>query len=296
MNTGLRRIASGLVYPTVMLVCIGSFYGLQAIGFSAFTASYMIAALGGLGLITILEFVLPYRLDWQPKFNEIRLDMLFMLLVQVLLPKALTLWVVVMITHAVGMQSMPLIELWPHRLPDWLQMLLMLMIADLFRYWLHRLAHEWKPLWRFHAVHHSVDKLYWLNVGRFHPLDKILQFLFDALPFILLGVAENVLALYFVVYAVNGFFQHSNIDVKLGVLNYLVSGPELHRWHHSKQVSESNRNYGNNLIIWDLVFGTYFLPRHRKVSALGLLRLCPTDFVGQMKMPFKRAEGSHDVA
>ena len=127
----------------------------------------------------------------------------------------------------------------------------MLLSADFLRYWLHRAYHEVAFMWPFHAVHHSPHKLYWMNVNRFHPLDKASQYIFDAMPFVLLGVSEEVLALYFVFYAVNGFFQHCNIDVRLGVLNYVVSGPELHRWRHSIHPEESNQNYGNNLIVWD---------------------------------------------
>ena len=106
-------------------------------------------------------------------------------------------------------------------------------------------------------------------------------------PFILVGVGVEVLALYFVFYAVNGFFQHSNVDAKYGVLNWVVSGAELHRWHHSRLVEESNRNYGNNLIVFDLMFGSWFLPRDRRVGELGLInRDYPLDFGAQMKTPF----------
>ena len=163
----------------------------------------------------------------------------------------------------------------------------MLFLADLLRYWLHRAAHEWEPLWRLHAVHHSPHKLYWVNVGRFHPLDKALQFLLDAFPFIIVGVSEEVLSIYFVFYAINGFFQHCNINLRLGFLNYLISGPELHRWHHSILIRESNRNYGNNLIVWDLIFGTWFLPKEKSVDGLGLKnRQYPLDFASQIRTPF----------
>jgi ornithine lipid hydroxylase len=166
-------------------------------------------------------------------------------------------------------------------------MLLMLIVSDFFRYWLHRSAHEQKWLWRFHAVHHSVQKLYWLNVGRFHPFDKAIQMLCDTIPFVILGVDARVVALYFLVYSIKGFYQHSNVDVKLGWLNYLISGPELHRWHHSMQIAESNTNYGNNLIIWDLLFRTFFHPPLQHVKQLGLLnRDYPMDFIAQLQTPF----------
>ena len=163
----------------------------------------------------------------------------------------------------------------------------MMVIADGLRYWLHRLAHEWEPLWRFHAVHHSPHKLYWFNVGRFHPIDKGLQIYLDTIPFVLVGVGGAVLGLYIVCYAINGFFQHCNIDLRLGPLNYLISGPELHRWHHSMVKHESNRNYGNNLIIWDLLFGSWYLPIEREVQDLGLVnRAYPTAFLEQLRVPY----------
>ncbi len=166
------------------------------------------------------------------------------------------------------------------------QVVLMLLLAEFLRYWLHVAAHNMNFLWRLHAVHHSPKKLYWLNVGRFHPIEKALQYILEALPFILLGVAEDALAFYFIFYAVNGFFQHSNVDARYGVLNYIVSGAELHRRRHSRSPEESNHNYGNNLIVWDLAFGSWFLPKGRRVGELGLIaRAYPQDFVSQMPAP-----------
>ena len=95
---------------------------------------------------------------------------------------------------------------------------------DFLRWLTHLLMHKVPVFWVFHAVHHSPHRLYWLNVGRFHPVEKAIQYVADALPFIVLGVAEPVLAVYFVFFAINGFFQHSNCSVRLGPLNYIVSG------------------------------------------------------------------------
>ncbi|MEX0829436.1 MAG: sterol desaturase family protein [Nitrospirales bacterium] len=72
---------------------------------------------------------------------------------------------------------------WPAPWPFPLQVPVM-MAADGVRYRVHRWAHEWEPLWRFHALHHFPHKLYWLNVGRVHPLDKSLQVCLDTVPFL----------------------------------------------------------------------------------------------------------------
>ena len=287
MNPQLRSFLTWTVYPGVMLISILMFYGLINLGMSSTLSSYIAAIICGLGLITLLELVLPYRREWLPTRQEIKTDIIFMLLVQVLLPYLLTIFTVAFIGDYLKSMGWNIQGLWPHSYPVWVQMLIMMFAADFFRYWLHRAAHTWEPLWRFHAVHHSVQKLYWINVGRFHPIDKALQFICDVLPFIVLGVSKEVLALYFVVYAIKGFFQHSNVDTKLGWLNYIISGPELHRWHHSMKVEESNTNYGNNVIVWDIIFGTYLLPKNQAVDDLGLYnREYPMGFIEQMKAPF----------
>lgn len=289
MISALRSMAVWTAYPLVMLITLAIYYGLIRQGFDWSLASYIAAIMGGVGLITMLENILPFRKAWVPNRVEVQTDITFMLLIQVLLPKLLSIMTAMWLLEYVKNAGWALYEWWPHSYPVWVQMLLMMFIADLPRYWLHRAAHEWAPLWKFHAVHHSVQKLNWINVGRFHPVDKSLQFVCDALPFILLGVSREVLALYFVVYSIKGFFQHSNVDVKLGWLNYIISGPELHRWHHSKTIKESNTNYGNNIILWDILFGTFFLPKHVSVGDLGLLnRHYPMTFLSQMKAPFIR--------
>lgn len=282
-----RYLMTWLAYPGVMVIALFIYYGLMAIGIDMTAASYAAAIIGGLGLITVLEYFLPYRREWIPDKNEIKTDLVFMLLIQVLLPMLLSLMTTMFLVKFMAEKGWTLDGFWPQSWPVWLQMLLMMFSADFLRYWLHRAMHESVFLWRFHAVHHSVQKLYWLNVGRFHPLDKAVQFVCDALPFILLGVSKEVLALYFVIYSIKGFFQHSAVDVRLGWLNYIISGPELHRWHHSKVIRESNSNYGNNVIVWDLLFGTFYLPKDRHVGDLGLFnRQYPTDFLSQMRAPF----------
>ncbi len=278
---------ASILYPVGMLMAVGTHLMLTALGWSAMLCAYGIVLTAALG-ITMLERVFPARQQWLPDWKDVRQDTAFMVAIQIAFPKLLGLATVQLLLE---IAPPSVVGLWPHDSPIWLQALWMLLLADLFRYWLHRAAHKIPWLWKFHAVHHSPKKLYWINVGRFHPVDKGLQFIFDALPFIILGVNEQVLALYFVFYAVNGFFQHCNINLHFGWLNYVVSSAELHRWHHSRLKSESDQNYGNNLIIWDMLFGTRFLPADRKVSELGLtVDTYPDSFWRQMIEPFKRRD------
>jgi sterol desaturase/sphingolipid hydroxylase (fatty acid hydroxylase superfamily) len=258
---------------------------LLSAGLPILSASYVTVVVAA-GAVTLFEFVIPYDKTWQPRWTDVKNDLLFMVAVQMVLPQLLGLLLALKLLGYLEPLDLPLSDVWPHTLPLFVQVALMLVVAELLRYPLHIAAHNTKTLWRLHAVHHSPKKLYWLNVGRFYPVEKALQYSLDTLPFILIGVGAEAVALYFVFYAVNGFYQHSNVDVRYGLLNYLVSGPELHRWHHSKLVDESNRNYGNNLIVWDLIFDTWFLPNSARVGELGLRnRDYPLDFLGQMTAP-----------
>ena len=249
-------------------------------------ASYA-AVLTGALLVTLHELKLPYRAEWRPSHHDVRADVAFMLAIQVALPLLLSFLAVIAIADVLDDAGIARKGLWPHGQSILVQAILMLLLADLLRYWLHRAFHKYQAMWRYHAVHHSPHRLYWVNVGRFHPIEKAVQFCADALPFVLVGVGKEALAAYFVFYAVNGFYQHSNCDVRLGPLNQLVSGPELHRWHHSMIPSESDSNFGNNLIVWDTLFGTHYLPVGREVGPLGLINQnYPDGFLAQMRTPF----------
>ncbi|HSO07214.1 MAG TPA: sterol desaturase family protein, partial [Pelomicrobium sp.] len=295
MNALASRYLPWLAYPATMTGVLALHYALLAAGQPLAVAAYA-PVLVGAAVVTLLEWGLPNERGWWPQRDDVRQDLLFMAVIQLALPKLVGLLLALTAAAMVHDGGWAPAGLWPHAWPVWAQALLMLLAADFLRYWLHVAAHRVPFLWRFHAVHHSPPRLYWLNVGRFHPVDKTLQLLLDTAPFVLLGVAPEVIALYFVFYAVNGFFQHSNVRLEFGWLNYVISSAELHRWHHSRVPRESNTNYGNNVIVWDLLFGTRFLPRGRRVGELGLLNpRYPARFVEQMGAPFTPGASQRDV-
>ena len=208
-------------------------------------------------------------------------DGLFMVMVQVAVPGALGWLAALALINVVSATGWSL-HIWPIHWPIAAQLALKVIAGDFLRYWLHRIAHTWTPLWRLHEVHHHPGKLYSTNVFRFHPLEKALQFFCDTLPFVMAGIGPEVLAHYFVFYATSGLFQHSNVDLRLGWFNFIVSGPEVHRWHHSQDPQEGNRNYGENLMLFDLMFGTFFLPARRPPRDIGIRQPMPSTFWGQL--------------
>jgi len=283
----LRDAVRWLAYPSVIAGALLMLAALRGAGASLAWAPYVAATIAGIGVVAAERFI-PYRSDWQPRSADLLDDALFLMLVQLLLPLALA-WTVAWLAQSWIAEHSASLALWPNEWPIVVQLAAKIVVGDFFRYWLHRAAHTWTPLWRLHAVHHAPEKLYTTNVFRFHPAEKALQFLCDTLPFMLVGIGPEVLAYYFVFYAVSGLLQHANCDLRLGWLNYVVSGPEVHRWHHSRHVTESNHNYAHSFVVWDLLFGTYFRPRDRAVEDLGLRsRDYPRRFAALLAAPFAR--------
>ncbi len=182
--------------------------------------------------------------------------------------------------------------LWPDQWSLAAQLALALVIVEFFQYWVHRLQHETDILWRFHATHHSAPRLYWLNAARFHVVDIGLNNLGFIIPLVALGAGAPVFTLWIIAASIHGICQHANMKIRCGNLNWIFSMAELHRWHHSRLIAESNANYGQTLILWDIVFGTRFLPRDRlPPEDIGIANLTafPMTWWAQMRSPVQWA-------
>lgn len=271
-------------YPLLFAASIAGFGAMLASGIPLVLATYVPIFVAAVAIV-VLEFYLPERVQWRPRRADVLSDAAFMIFVQVLLPRILA--VLAVLAIAQWMHEHAPSPWWPHEWPLWGQMLAMVLAVDFMRYWVHRACHTWMPLWRLHEVHHSPDILYTLNVGRFHPLEKLLHFTCDSAPFLLLGVAPEVIAGYFLLYAVNGFFQHSNLRLRYGWLNYVVGSAETHRWHHARDPRRAQCNYGNTTIVWDLLFDTWYLPKDGEEVVIGIMdKAYPKGFLAQMLSPF----------
>lgn len=278
-----------LHYPLVMTGAMALSWWLRQSGWSVNVSVYVTIVTVALS-VAALETVFPHRREWTPTRGDLATDFGFLATVQLAIPPIVSLFFVSALVEPTRALELPTTRLWPHAWPVWLQVLLMILVVDFLRYWLHRASHQSALLWRLHAVHHSVGKLYWLNTARFHVLEKGLQMCADSLPFLLMGVHPLVLSLYYLTYSTNGFFQHCNIELRYGWLNYIVGSAETHRWHHSIEPREANANYGSTTAVWDLLFGTWFLPGERQVGRLGLHDASyPRSFFGLLRAPFRRA-------
>jgi len=290
----VHNIIKYSIFPVMMIAGLMMTHAFIASGMPMLVAAYLVI-FTSMALMFLLESRFIYRPRWAKADNDVRTDMLHGAISYVLIPLLEKPLLIVLLAGSADWLSRQFGgQLWPDDWPLWAQLILALLASDAGRYWGHRLAHEVPFLWRFHAVHHSPKRLYWLNAVRQHPVDRIWFYFTEIIGLILLGAHGEVIALYAVFNAIHGFFQHTNIDVRLGPLNWIVNVAELHRWHHSVRPDDSNNNYGNNLIVFDVLFGTRYLPPD-DVDQIGLInRDYPQTYWQQFLAPFRRGN-LHDT-
>lgn len=285
-----RRAFAVLVFPVIFGGAVAAAIALMNAGVAANNA-FIAALVPSYLAVAVLERFVYYRESWLRADRDVRVDIGHLIVSGMLtigLLRPLMLYVAITLGMLISQNTE--IGLWPSSWPLVLQLVWALILGEFFLYWVHRLAHEWDWLWRFHAVHHSASRLYFLNAVRFHPVDLAISNYAPFVPLMALGASPEVLALFSLVSAVHGIFQHANLPLLLGPLNWFFSMAELHRWHHSTKLEEANSNYGQNLIVWDVVFGTRFLPKDREppeqIGIYGMPNF-PMRYWGQLMSPFR---------
>ncbi|MFP6664183.1 MAG: sterol desaturase family protein [Deltaproteobacteria bacterium] len=286
--TRADRLVAVTAFPLVMLGTLFAGFTLMQGGMAA-PEAVSLCLLGAYPTIAVLERFFPHHRSWLRSQGDLRVDIGWAATNGIVnrLGEPLVLAGVVYLASLVATDSGG--GLWPHAWPFVFQFGLALVVAEFVEYWAHRSMHEVDGLWRFHAVHHSAPRLYFLNAVRFHPIDLFVIGTGKLMPLAFLGAPPELLGLVTVFAAVHGAFQHSNLKLKLGPLNWVFSMAEMHRWHHSPVLAEANRNYGGNLIFWDIVFGTRWLPDDREPpEAIGMEALpkFPQGFWWQLASPF----------
>jgi sterol desaturase/sphingolipid hydroxylase (fatty acid hydroxylase superfamily) len=180
------------------------------------------------------------------------------------------------ITHGYGAMA---------RLPIVLQAILVIVALDFVQYWLHRLFHG-ETLWPFHAIHHSAEDLDWTTTYRIHPVNFAL---YGAGAVTLVQLAGFSPAAFLVIGPFNlviGPLVHANLNWTYGPFRYVLASPVYHRWHHVKDPAIYNRNFAPTFPVFDLMFGTFYMPKGELPEGYGVEGV-PSHFVGQLIYPFR---------
>jgi sterol desaturase/sphingolipid hydroxylase (fatty acid hydroxylase superfamily) len=287
--------------PLVLLVSVAATWYARRHGIG-WMKTLFFSSLAPILIVTVFEYVYPYRADWNHPFRkerraalaELGKDLVYMAFVtrihSFLLPTILP--VLVPFAKAFGKKLgvYGMMSAWHPAL----RITVILIVGELFWYWGHRWQHHNDLLWRFHSTHHMPERLSALKASRNHPADMLFLTILGYLPLVVLGARGNDLMWAALIQSVVNITSHANVRVRGGLYGWLFATPDYHRIHHSANVAESRTNYGCRLLLWDRLFGT-FLPRAKREDALvvGVAPLGRRSFKQELIEPFyRRAEGA----
>lgn len=151
------------------------------------------------------------------------------------------------------------IQIFIQSIPIIFQFLIALFVADLTQYWIHYAYHKVPFLWKFHAIHHSAEKLDWLAGSRIHVVELFLTRQLVLIPLFVFGFSKGALDLYIIFIAFHAVLIHSNVSFKFGFLSHVIVTPKYHFWHHSTDKSAIDKNFAGHLPIIDKIFGTSYI-------------------------------------
>ncbi len=186
---------------------------------------------------------------------------------------------------AVGVTNLVAIEVgsWP----VWLQLLVLFVVRDFVHWNVHRLLHRVDLLWEFHKVHHSVEQMGFAAHLRYHWMENVVYRAFEYIPLAMIGFGIDDFFIVYIFGLAVGHFNHSNFELPLGPLKYIFNNPQMHIWHHARQLPGKYRygmNFGITLSLWDYLFGTACIPQSGRDVELGFAddEDFPPTFFGQL--------------
>lgn len=145
------------------------------------------------------------------------------------------------------------------------------LLDDASRYWMHRWLHQIPFLWCFHRVHHTATTLTPLTIFRTHPVEGVIftlrsaviqgfcmglfVFFFGSKVDLVSVLGANVFLFFLNVLGAN--LRHSTIQLPYPhyLERWLIS-PAQHQIHHSLAERHFDKNFGVFLAIWDRWAGT----------------------------------------
>ena len=145
-------------------------------------------------------------------------------------------------------------------LPPVVMLVLGVIVLDGATYFAHVLLHKTPILWELHKVHHADDMVDVSTTLRQHPLEAVVRVLFLGIVAIGFGIPLLVVAVYRLVSSLNALIEHANIWTPEPLdkwVSLLWVTPRMHKIHHSRDVRQTDSNYGNLLALFDRLLGTF---------------------------------------
>jgi sterol desaturase/sphingolipid hydroxylase (fatty acid hydroxylase superfamily) len=149
-------------------------------------------------------------------------------------------------------------------------------------------------LWKFHAVHHSIEDMDWIAAHRTHPIDTAITNSGAIIIALLFDFGALAVLIFSVQFSWHSLLKHSNVSIGWGPLRWLYLTPSFHHWHHANVAEAYDKNFAGQLPLWDLMFGTAIMKQDEGPNKYGVDDPVPKTFLGSMLYPFQRQVSGQD--
>jgi sterol desaturase/sphingolipid hydroxylase (fatty acid hydroxylase superfamily) len=256
--------------------------------FEKYTISLVLIAI----VFTLLEFLFPYRII-KKKIKKRIVDFFYQVVNFKLVGGMMEAGVLFFYVYLFQLNTKPSFLSWKNfeEYPVIVVALLFLILIDFIEYIVHNLLHRIPFLWEFHKVHHSIKHLDWWGNMLFHPMEIFFYKFISYLPLLFLcpDMPEQIIFGIAIFRLMVGSFAHSNLNVDLGLLKYIINNPKVHSWHHANDNRAINKNLGVTFTFWDFIFRTGYYPVNESFPNKGLGFLTVEDYQlvwRQILLPF----------
>ncbi len=240
--------------PPATVAAIWAFWGLAPAAWTQGPWAIMAVGLGTLAFVQLLELVFERHEGWRINGRELLTDVFYV---------AFGYGVIGFLSDT--LVNGPLGELkeawgigtpWLAASPFLVQVLVVMFLFEFGQYWMHRAMHNWTPLWLTHAPHHHITQLNAMKGFIGNPIEL---FLISLGITALLDVNLNALFAAITAGGAIATYAHANVRADPPIwYGYFFTTIRNHSLHHTALSYEDTRcNYGNSVIFWDRVFGTY---------------------------------------
>jgi len=213
-----------------------------------------LVSFGSMAFIQLMELFNERHEGWRITGKELLTDLFYMVLVIFFIGAVIETYVdgsLMRLKENLGIATPGLMEL-----PFLVQVIMIMLIYEFGQYWMHRFMHNNDVLWSTHAPHHHITQLNALKGFIGNPIELFLiglsvLALFD---FSLNAVLAAVLSL-----GVIAQYAHANIKSNPPIwFSFFFTTIRHHSLHHTALSYEDTRcNYGNSVILYDRIFGTF---------------------------------------
>jgi sterol desaturase/sphingolipid hydroxylase (fatty acid hydroxylase superfamily) len=240
--------------PPATIAAIWLIFGLAPAAWVEAGWLFPLVSFGTMFFIQALELVHERHEGWRINGRELATDLFYMVL-----------FVFVIGTLAQALVDSPLTRLkeqwgiatpWITQLPFVVQVLMVMLVVEFGQYWMHRLMHNNELLWSTHAPHHHVTQLNALKGFIGNPIEL---FLISLSAIALFDFKLNALFAGLLSLGAIAQYAHANIRSNPPIwFSFFFTTIRHHSLHHTALSYEDTRcNYGNSVILFDRLFGTF---------------------------------------